>query len=108
MESYSTRVTRFFLQSLHTLKKESGGQRWNEICDNTVVLALHEGPFYLPLISQITKEELWQLFFHPPSTLQESVLLQMFASQEQSPPFLFLLLQCLTDPPTQWWQQLKK
>lgn len=103
METYSERVTRFFLQSLHTLKKESGGQRWNEICNDAVELAFTKCPFYLAF----AKEDLWQLLFHPPPRVQDSFLLQFFSQQDQSPSFLFLLLQALTDPPSSWWQDLK-
>ena len=107
METYSERVTRFFLQSLHTLKKESGGQRWNVICDDTVHLAMTIGPSYFSSFFQFQKEEIWQLFFHPPPRVQDSFLLQFFSQQDQSPSFLFLLLQALTDPPSSWWQDLK-
>lgn len=90
------RVTRFFLQSLHILKKESGCQRWNAICDDTVEIAILQSPLYFPSF-QFGKEQLWQLFFHPPTTIEESVILQFFTTQEKSPFFLFLLLQSLLD-----------
>ena len=71
MDTYSTRLLQFFLQSIHTLKKESGGQRWNEICNATAELALVKNPFSI----SFRKEELWKLFFHPPETIQESTIL---------------------------------
>lgn len=100
METYLTRVIQFFLQSIHTLKKESGGQRWNEICNATAELALVKSPFSICF----GKEELWSLFFHPPQTLEESPILLYFSTQEKFPQFLFLLLQALTDPPSSWWR----
>ena len=100
METYSTRLIQFFLQSIHTLKKESGGQRWNEICNATAELALVKSPFSI----SFGKEELWSLFFHPPETIQESKILQFFQKQEECSPFIFLLLQALTDPPNTWWK----
>ena len=94
MESYPKRITHFFLQSIHTLKKESGGQRWNEICENTVENAFTYFPSF-----PFSKDELWKLFFYPPQTIQDSLILSFFQREETSPKFLFLLLESLTDPP---------
>lgn len=105
METSSARITRFFLQSLQILKKESGSQRWNAICDDTVDLAIALGPKYFRSF-QIEKDELWQLLFHPPQTIQESTILHFFFLQENTPMFLLILLQALTDPPKSWWQAL--
>ncbi len=107
MNTYEQRVTRFFLQSLHTLKKESGAQRWNDICNDTIELVFQIAPNYFPSFL-FSKETIWQLFFHPPQTIQESVLLVFFSTQEKSPDFLFTLLRALTDPPRSWWTDIKE
>ena len=104
METYSERVTKFFLQSVHTLKKESGMQRWNAICDDTVELAVAMAPKYFSSFL-FSKEALWQLLFYPPQTPQESTLLSFFSTEKKSPDFLFLLVRALTDPPPDWWHE---
>lgn len=105
MDTYTQRVTRLFLQTIHTLKNESGGQRWNAICEDTIDLAFYLWARYYS-VPKVSRESLWQLLFYPPPSVQESSLLLFFASQEISPEFLFYLMQALTDPPASWWQTI--
>lgn len=102
METYAQRVTRFFLQSIHTLKKESGSQRWNEICENASFFAFMK----LPFPSEFSQDSLWQLFFEPPATVQESPILLFFSKYEEFTELQFILLQILNDPPDYKWQEL--
>jgi hypothetical protein len=105
METHTQRVARLFLQTIHILKNESGGQRWNAICEDAVDLAFFLWARYFP-VAPFSKESLWQLLFHPPTYVQESPILLFFVSQESSPEFIFSLMQALTDPPASWWQAI--
>lgn len=100
METYPQRVTRFFLQSIHTLKKESGGQRWNEICEHAAFFAFMKLPY------GFSQDSFWQLFFEPPATIGESSILVYFSNSEDITDILFTLLHVLTDPPEYKWNEL--
>lgn len=107
---YTKRSVDFFLESIRSLKKQSGGQRWNAICEDAVDLffaiypeALGKNPF--------KKEQVWNLFFEPPSDKNDE-LYQQFSYVCRSPIFIdffFQIIHSLLDPPANWWRDsLKK
>jgi hypothetical protein len=104
MELYPQRAFRFFLQSIQTLKKESGGQRWNAICEDAATLFEQTfpkdlGPLYL------SRDEVWELLFDPPESVQNPLYMkfEILCSKEKFLDFFFIILQCLLDPPASWW-----
>jgi hypothetical protein len=104
METYNQRTMRFFLQSITTLKKESGSQRWNAICEDAATLFERTYPKELgPLF--LSHEEIWELLFEPPQTIQNPLYMkfEILCSKNIFLDFFFRILQSLLDPPTQWW-----
>lgn len=87
MESYSTRSVRFFFKSIRTLKKESGGQRWNEICEDAASLFEH---LYIKQVAplHLDHQQLWDILFDPPQETNDKFI-----------DFFMIILQALLDPP---------
>jgi hypothetical protein len=107
MQSYNTRAFHFFLQSLHALKKESGGQRWNAICEDAANLFETNYPKELsPLF--LSHIEIWELLFEPPLDCREPLYMkfEMLCSKDIFLDFFFKILQSLLDPPAAWWQKM--
>lgn len=105
MESYSTRSVRFFFKSIRSLKKESGGQRWNEICEDAASLFEHLyvkqfGPLHLD------HQQLWELLFDPPQETNDPLYMrfEILCSNPKFIDFFMTILQALLDPPASWWQ----
>lgn len=105
MNSYNTRAFTFFLQSIHSLKKESGGQRWNEICKDAAALFDTQFP---PTLGPhpFSETQLWQLFFDPPQDTSNPLYqpFQQLCENDTFVTFFFTVLQALLDPPSVWWQ----
>ena len=105
MELYNQRAVRFFLQSIQTLKKESGGQRWNEICEDTATLFenLYTKEFGTLHLSHT---QVWELFFHPPESNNDSLYMrfELLCSNDKFIDFFMKFLQALLDPPASWWR----
>jgi hypothetical protein len=105
METYEQRAIRFFLQSISTLKKESGGQRWNAICEDAATLWEQTYPKELgPL--PLSHEQIWELLFEPPEQCQNPLYMrfEVLCSKPGFLDFFFHILQSLLDPPAAWWQ----
>lgn len=105
MQTYNTRTFRFFLQSIQSLKKESGGQRWNLICEDAAILFQKTYPKELgPLF--LSHSEIWELFFEPPESLANPLYMkfEILCSKDIFIDFFFSILQSLLDPPASWWQ----
>ena len=105
MEPYNQRAVRFFFQSISTLKKESGAQRWNEICKDAAILWEETYPQELrPLF--LSNEELWELLFEPPEDIRHPLYMkfEILCAKPLFITFFFRILQALLDPPTAWWQ----
>lgn len=105
MESYQQRVVRFFFQSIQTLKKESGGQRWNAICEDAATLWQLTWPKeFTPL--HLSHEELWELLFEPPEDIRNPLYMkfEILCAKPGFPEFFFHILHSLLDPPAAWWQ----
>ncbi len=100
MGDYIERFAQFFFQSLQTLKRESGGQRWNEICEDTVSLYFHDCQ-RKNLTSPYPYSEMWQMFFDPVYFYEKWDSLLIQSSFHTT---LFLCLHALLDPPAEWWQ----
>lgn len=105
METYQQRAVRFFLQSIQALKKESGGQRWNEICEDAATLWEHSYPKELGKL-YLSHEELWELLFEPPSDIRNPLYMkfEILCSNPSFLTFFFTILHALLDPPASWWQ----
>ena len=105
METYNQRALRFFLQSITTLKKESGAQRWNEICEDAATLFETTYPSALGS-NPLSHEQIWELLFEPPENYQNPLYMrfELLCSNNGFIDFFFKILQCLLDPPAQWWQ----
>lgn len=105
MSDYTERSCAFFLHSLTYLKRQSGGQRWNDICSDTVDLFFTTFP-PLPGGNPFTRETLWRFLFDPPTDPGDE-LHSAFASlctHELFVRFFFLILHSLLDPPSHWWR----
>lgn len=100
MSSYEERTADFFVQSVLYLKKRSGGQRWNSICEDTVEIFFDRFPNGIN--NPFTRDSLWSSLFDPTDELR--LTLASLCKQEPIPEFLFLILQSLLDPPTHWWK----
>ena len=103
MNHYSKRCIDFFLHSIHYLKSQSGGQRWNAICEDTVELFFDRFPKEIQ--NPFTRESLWRFLFDPPNDPSDE-LYSVFSSlcaHETFVTFFFLILQSLLDPPSDWW-----
>ena len=105
MTTYNQRAVRFFLQSIETLKKESGEQRWNTICDDVATLFEHLytkefGPLHM------SHKQVWELFFEPPESNNDPLYMrfEILCSNDKFIDFFMKFLQALLDPPTSWWQ----
>ena len=106
MEAYNQRAVRFFFMSIRSLKKESGGQRWNEICEDAASLFEHLyvkkfGPLYL------NHQQVWELLFDPPEAVNDPLYMrfEILCSKESFLDFFMIILQSLLDPPPSWWQK---
>lgn len=102
--SYNKRCMDFFLTSIQELKKQSGGQRWNEICEDTVEFfftkfpkTLGENPF--------TRDQLWQFFFEAPDKTSYKLFSDL-CKEKVFLDFFFIILQALLDPPAPWWRNI--
>jgi hypothetical protein len=105
MTTYQQRAFHFFLQSIHNLKKESGGQRWNAICEDSANLFEQTFPKDLgPLF--LTHEEIWELLFEPPDSPSNPLYMkfEILCSKDKFLDFFFKILHSLLDPPSSWWQ----
>ncbi len=100
--SYNKRCMDFFLTSIQDLKKQSGGQRWNEICEDTVELFFAKFPETLGT-NPFTREQLWQFLFESPDETSHE-LFSNLCRQKDFVDFFFLILQALLDPPADWWR----
>ena len=97
---YTKRIIDFFVKSITQLKEESGGQRWNAICEDTAQLFLHLCRARKETIPY-TQFQIWQLFFEPQDSQDMlQVLCQTFSLQT----ILFTCLHALLDPSPVWWQ----
>ncbi len=105
MESYNQRALRFFLQSITTLKKESGQQRWNEICEDAATLFEH---LYIKEFGtlHLSHNQLWELFFEPPESVNHPLYMrfEILCSNDKFIDFFMKCIQALLDPPSSWWQ----
>lgn len=104
MDQYSNRCLDFYLHSITYLKSQSGGQRWNAICEDIVDLFFQRFP--QELNNPFTRESLWHFFFEPPMEPNEEQY-RLFASLCTHPSFLtffFSLLNYFLDPPQQFWK----
>lgn len=109
MESYQQRCVHFFLQSIQALKKESGGQRWNEICEDAATLFEHLyvkefGPLHMG------HQQIWELLFEPPQSTNDPLYMrfEILCSNPKFVDFFMKILQALLDPPSSWWQSYFK
>ena len=106
MQSYNQRAMQFFLQSIQSLKKESGGQRWNAICEDAAILFEGNYPKELgPLF--LSHSEIWELLFEPPVDCCDPLYMkfEILCSKDLFVDFFFTIIQSLLDPPSFWWQQ---
>lgn len=105
MGSYNQRAIHFFLQSIQTLKKESGGQRWNEICEDTASLFEH---LYTKEFGTLhmSHKQLWELFFEPPESSNDPLYMrfEILCSNDKFIDFFMKFIQALLDPPASWWR----
>jgi hypothetical protein len=100
--SYNKRCVDFFLSSIQELKKQSGGQRWNEICEDTVELFFRKFPESLGE-NPFTREQLWHFLFESPDKTSYE-LFSNLSKHDEFLDFFFLILQALLDPPAEWWR----
>jgi hypothetical protein len=97
---FTKRVASFFVKSIEDLKKESGGQRWNAICEDTALL--FDSCCRKQQISQpYQQSEIWTLFFEPTKSYSE---FEKLCQEKALHPILFTCLHALLDPPASWWQ----
>ena len=103
--AYTKRCLDFFLNSIHDLKKQSGGQRWNAICEDATDLFFHNYPKRLGKVP-IQRERFWQLLFDASLDKNDEIygIFTSFFEEEELVDLLFLLLQSLLDPPVNWWK----
>jgi hypothetical protein len=104
MDTYEQRAVQFFLESIQTLKKKSGGQRWNAICEDASNFWEQTYPKELgPL--HLSHEERWELLFEPPETIQNPLYMkfEILCSKPLFIDYFFTVLQALLDPPAPWW-----
>lgn len=106
MKLYNTRAFEFFLQSIVFLKKESGGQRWNEICEDGATLfetnfPKEAGP------QPFSHAEIWELLFDPPQESSKPLYktFETLCENDLFVSFFFKILQALLDPPSLWWRE---
>jgi hypothetical protein len=97
---YTKRTVSFFVESIQFLKRNSGGQRWNEICEDTSALFFHLCKKQHISISY-TSFQIWELFFEP---LQSHEILEELCKSLDLQTVLFICLHALLDPPAFWWQ----
>jgi hypothetical protein len=100
MDLYSKRCIDFFIHSITYLKSQSGGQRWNAICEDAVELFFEQFP--KGLNNPFTRESLWRFLFDPPNEPNDE-LYSTFVSlcvHQSFLDFFFLILQSLLDPPS--------
>jgi hypothetical protein len=102
--SYNKRCVDFFFKSIQDLKSQSGGQRWNEICEDVVDLFFKKFPKELGN-NPFTKEEVWRILFDSSKNQPHEVFRELSKTKEFV-CFLFLILQALLDPPAEWWRSL--
>lgn len=109
MNSYNTRCVQFFFQSIRSLKKESGQQRWNEICEDTASLFEH---LYVKQFGTLhmNHQQIWELFFDPPQETNDPLYMrfEILCSNDKFIDFFMIFLQALLDPPPSWWQNYLK
>jgi hypothetical protein len=97
---YTKRIIDFFVKSISQLKEDSGGQRWNAICEDTAQLFLHLCRARKETVPY-TQFQMWQLFFEP----QESQnMLEVLCQTYSLQTILFTCLHALLDPSPVWWQ----
>ena len=99
--TYNKRCVDFFFKSIQDLKSQSGGQRWNAICEDAVDLFFHRFPKEIGE-NPFTREELWKLFFDLTDEELYNVFLNL-SKRNEFLDFLFLILQAFLDPPAAWW-----
>jgi hypothetical protein len=103
MDLYSKRCIDFFLHSITYLKSQSGGQRWNAICEDAVELFFDRFPNGIE--NPYSRESLWRFFFDPPNDPGDE-LYSLFANLCKNKVFIdffFHILQAFLDPPNHWW-----
>ena len=97
---YTKRTAHFFVESIDLLKQESGGQRWNEICEDTAQLFAHlckkQG-----IETKLAHVDIWQMFFEPAYSHE---LIELLCENQFIHPVFFTCIHALLDPPTSWWQ----
>ncbi len=97
---FTKRCVDFFVTSITKLKEDSGGQRWNAICEDAALLFLHLCKKQNESIPY-TQFQIWQLFFEPQGSRDMlEVLCQTYSIQT----ILFICLHALLDPSPVWWQ----
>lgn len=104
--SYEKRCVDFFFKSIDELKSQSGGQRWNAICEDTVCLFFDKYPKELGE-NPFSRERIWQLLFEGKPTQKQELYIPFLQLSERVEfvSFLFFLLQALLDPPNEWWKK---
>lgn len=105
MQTFEHRVSIFMIQFLRMMKEKSGGyQRWNDICEDIATLYANK---YTSVEGPYTREEIWRLFFEPPS--HENNVEQERLEKALEDPFFchlfFVLFQASFDPPASWWRE---
>lgn len=97
---YTKRLLNFFVKSIVQLKGESGGQRWNAICEDTAQLFVHVCERKNQRIPY-TQFQLWQMFFEPDNSHD---MIEILCEEIEVQSIFFLCLQALLDPPSSWWK----
>jgi hypothetical protein len=100
--TYNKRCVDFFFKSIQDLKSQSGGQRWNEICQDAVELFFQKFPETLGN-NPFTREQLWHFLFDSPDETSYE-LFSNLCKQKEFVDFFFLILHALLDPPANWWR----
>lgn len=102
--TYTKRCVDFFFKSIQDLKRQSGGQRWNEICEDAVDLFFVKYPKELGEVP-FSRQQLWELFFTSIPDEEATIRFLTLCQTPQFSDFLFVVLQAFLDPPAVWWRK---
>lgn len=100
MEDYISRYASFIVSSIQTIKGESGGQRWNEICRDCIILY----GFKTFSNSSFNTQEFYDFLWEP--ILTEAIKEKL--KDQEFREFMLVILHALLDPPSTWWEQKSK